>query len=100
MALFDFLKKQGKQEDDTVSSPVKILGSGCNACNTLEAHTKEALESLGQDTAIEHVRDFTKIAEYGVMHTPALVVDGEVLASGVILDTPKVKELIAKKRSL
>ena len=59
---------------------VKILGSGCAKCNELEKNVKAALEQLGMDTSVEHVTDFTKIAAYGVMSTPALVVSyGKVL---------------------
>ena len=55
---------------------VKILGSGCAKCNELEANTVAALQQLGMDTAVDHVTDFVQIAAYGVMTTPALVVDG------------------------
>ena len=56
---------------------VKILGSGCAKCNQLEEATRAALEQLGMDTAVDHVTDFSQIAAYGVMTTPALVVDGK-----------------------
>ena len=52
---------------------IKILGSGCAKCNALEAAAREALGELGMDTSIDHVTDFTQIAAYGVMTTPALV---------------------------
>ncbi len=57
---------------------VKVLGSGCAKCNQLESATKAALEQLGMDTTIDHVSDFSQIAAYGVMTTPALVVDGKL----------------------
>lgn len=77
---------------------VKVLGSGCAKCNLLEAATKEALEQLGMDTTIEHVRDFSQIASYGVMSTPALVVDGKVVAYGKVLKTDEVVKLLEKVR--
>lgn len=77
---------------------VKVLGSGCAKCNQLEAATKEALEQLGMDTTIEHVRDFAQIASYGVMSTPALVVDGKVVAYGKALKTDEVVKLLQKVR--
>lgn len=77
---------------------VKILGSGCAKCNQLEANTLEALTSLGMDTEIEHVRDFGQIAAFGVMSTPALVVDGKVVAYGKVLKTNEVIELLKKVR--
>ena len=56
----------------TEGASVKVLGSGCAKCNQLEAATKAALEQLGMDTTIDHVTDFSQIAAYGVMSTPAL----------------------------
>ena len=64
---------------------IKILGGGCAKCNQLEAATIEALTELGMDTTIEHVRDFGQIASYGVMTTPARVVDGKVVSYGKVL---------------
>lgn len=77
---------------------VKILGLGCVKCNELEANTKAALEQLGMSTEIDHVTDFTQIASYGVMSTPALVVDGKVSAFGKVLNTQEVVQLLQKAR--
>ena len=77
---------------------VKVLGSGCAKCNALEAATKTALEQLGMDTTIEHVTDFSKIAAYGVMSTPALVVDGKVVSYGKVLRTDEVVNILNKVR--
>lgn len=81
-----------------VGPAVKILGSGCAACNQLEVATKAALEQLKMDTAIDHVTDFAKIAAYGVMTTPALVVDGKVVSYGKVLKTNEVVNLLKKVR--
>ena len=62
-----------------------MLGFGCAKCNALEEATREALAELGMDTAIDHVTDFTQIAAYGVMTTPALVVDGRWWSYGKVL---------------
>jgi len=78
---------------------VKILGSGCKKCNKLEANTKAALEQLGMDTAIDHVADFAQISAYGVMTTPALVVDGKVVSYGKVLKTNEVVKLLQKIRA-
>ncbi len=75
---------------------VKVLGSGCAKCNALEAATKAALEQLGMDTTIEHVTDFAKIASYGVMTTPALVLDGKVVSYGKVLKTEEVVAILQK----
>ncbi|MEA5012424.1 MAG: thioredoxin family protein [Angelakisella sp.] len=77
---------------------IKVLGSGCTKCNQLEAAAKEALAELGLDTTIEHVTDFTQIAAYGVMTTPALVVDGKVVSYGKVLKKDEVIAMIQKAR--
>ncbi len=77
---------------------VKILGSGCAKCNQLEAATKEALERLGMDPAVDHVTDFSQIAAYGVMSTPALVVDGKVVSYGRVLTADEVAVILQKIR--
>ena len=61
---------------------IKILGPGCRNCVTLERVTREALADLGIDAEIEKVTDYAAIAGYGVMSTPGLVVDGEVVLYG------------------
>lgn len=77
---------------------VKVLGSGCAKCNQLEANVKLALEQLGMNTAIEHVTDFSEIAAYGVMTTPALVVDGKVVSYGKVLKVEEAVKLFEKIR--
>jgi small redox-active disulfide protein 2 len=67
-------------------------------CNQLEAATKAALEQLGMDTTIDHVTDFSQIAAYGVMTTPALVVDGKVVSFGKVLKIEEVVRLLQKIR--
>jgi small redox-active disulfide protein 2 len=75
-------------------SRVKVLGSGCAKCRALEAAVREALAELGLAVEIEHVSDFAKIAAYGVMTTPALVVDGKVVSFGKVLKADEVKALL------
>ncbi len=77
---------------------VKILGSGCAKCNQLEASVREALEQIGMDAAIDHVTDFSQIAAYGVMTTPALVIDGKVVSYGKALKTDEVVRILQKVR--
>lgn len=85
-------------EAGKASGGVKVLGSGCAKCHALEQATREALEDLGMDTTIDHVTDFAQIAAYGVMTTPALVVDGKVVAYGKVLKKDEAKALIQKVR--
>ncbi len=79
-------------------SSVKVLGGGCAKCNELEASTVAALTELGMDTSIEHVTDFSVIATYGVMSTPALVVDGKVVSFGKVLKKDEVVTILQKVR--
>lgn len=99
MSLFSFGKKEEKTKK-SVSSAVKVLGSGCDKCNALEVAAVQALKELGMDTAIEHVTDFAQIATYGVMTTPALVVDGKVVSSGRVLKKDEVIKILQNRTSL
>lgn len=99
MGLFGFGKKKEATPATEQQSDVKILGGGCAKCDELESATCKALAELGMDTAVEHVRDFAVIATYGVMTTPALVVDGKVLSYGKVLSVQQAKELIAQARA-
>ena len=82
----------------TEGASVKILGSGCAKCNQLEAATRAALEQLGMDATVDHVTDFSQIAAYGVMTTPALVVDGKVVSYGKVLKPEEVVTILQKVR--
>lgn len=90
MAAAEITKKEG--------ASVKVLGSGCAKCNQLEAATKEALVKLGMEDIIDHVTDFSQIASYGVMTTPALVVDGKVVSFGKVLKMEEVIKILQKVR--
>lgn len=61
---------------------IKILGKGCPKCQRLEELTRAVAAELGIEIRIDHVRDVSKIMEYPVLLTPALVVNGEVKVSG------------------
>lgn len=75
---------------------LKILGSGCSRCHSLEALTREAVVKLGVEATFEEVTDPGEIASWGVMSTPALVIDDEVVLSGRV---PSADELAALLRS-
>lgn len=86
---------QMAQAEASKSKPgIKVLGSGCSKCNALEAATREALDELKMDTSIDHVTDFAEIATYGVMTTPALVVDGKVVSYGKVLSKDEIIALL------
>lgn len=71
---------------------IKVLGSGCANCRALEERTAAALGDLGLEAGITKVTDFAEIAGYGVMSTPALVVDEQVVVAGRV---PTIEELQA-----
>lgn len=74
---------------------IKILGTGCRNCQLLEELTTKALGELGIDAPVDHVRDEQDILSYGVMSTPALVIDGDVVLVGRVPPLDKVKAAIA-----
>ena len=74
---------------------IKILGPGCRRCEQLTAATKEAADQLGIDYQLEKLTDVTKFADYGVMMTPGLVVDGEVKSQGKVLSADEIKALLS-----
>lgn len=73
---------------------LKILGTGCPNCKRLEVHTREAVQNLAIDAAIEKVEDLPSIMKYGIMSTPALVLDEKVLFSGRVATADEIAGLI------
>jgi len=73
---------------------IKILGSGCANCKNLESNAREALKALNVDASVEKVQDFKEIAKYGVMRTPALVLNGEVKVVGKVATIDEIKTLL------
>jgi len=69
---------------------IEILGMGCPKCNELESRAKEAVKGLGIEAEVVKVSDVKTISNYGVLVTPALVVDGVVKVAGKV---PKVDEI-------
>jgi small redox-active disulfide protein 2 len=74
---------------------IEILGMGCATCNKLEDTVRLAIREMGIDAQIDHVKDIKKIMTYGVMTTPALVIDGKVKAAGKIPSLAEMKQLIS-----
>ena len=73
---------------------IKILGTGCPKCKKLEENTRQAISSLSGDITIEKVTDLNQIMNFGVMITPALVIDEEVVSVGKVLSADDIKKLI------
>ena len=73
---------------------VEVLGGGCNKCDLLAEQVKIAAQDLQLEINLEKVTDFGKIAGYGVMVTPALVVDGDLKFSGKVLQAKDIKPFL------
>ncbi len=73
---------------------IKVLGSGCKKCELLEKNTRTALKNLGFEATIEKVKDPDKIAEYGILQTPGLIVNGEVKLAGRVATAKKIMTLL------
>lgn len=73
---------------------IKILGTGCPKCKTLEKLTREVVEQNGIDATVIKVEDIVDIMNYGVMMTPALVVDGKVVVKGRVPSAAEIQKLI------
>lgn len=74
---------------------IEILGTGCTKCQTLFVATKEAVAKSGKFAQIDKVEDIVKIMNYGVMSTPALVIDGVVKSSGKLLSVDEIIALLS-----
>lgn len=106
MGLFGFGKKEktcscggncSEAPSKEESAWAKVLGTGCTKCNELEKATKQALIALGMEAKVEHITDFKKILEFGVMTTPALVLGDEVVSLGKSLKKEEITTLITTK---
>ena len=71
---------------------IQILGSGCAKCKKLAENAESAAKELGVEYVIEKVTDLNKMADFGVMMTPALAIDGEVKSAGKVLSPDEIKK--------
>jgi len=74
---------------------IEVLGTGCAKCKTLYENTKKALEESGQSAEVIKVEDIPSIMKYGVMSTPALVIDGQVKFSGKVASVAEIKGMLS-----
>ena len=74
---------------------IEILGTGCAKCKQLEKNVLSAIAKTGKFAEVEKVEDIQKIMEYGVMSTPALVIDGKVVSVGKLLTPDEIVQLIS-----
>jgi len=75
---------------------IKILGTGCSKCKTLEKLTREVVEQNGIEATITKVEDIVEIMKYGIMSTPALVVDEKVEIKGRVPSIDEIKKILTK----
>jgi small redox-active disulfide protein 2 len=75
---------------------IKVLGSGCAKCKNLEKAVREAVEEAGVNATITKVEDIVEIMKYGVMATPALVVNGIIEIKGRVPSKEEIKQVLAK----
>ncbi len=74
---------------------IQVLGTGCAKCTKLKENTEQAVTELGVEATIEKIEDINVITGFGVMMTPALVIDGEVKLVGKLASPDEIKSLLA-----
>lgn len=77
---------------------IKVLGSGCKNCVNLKANTETALKEAGIEAEVVKVENMKDIAGYGVMKTPALVIDEKVVSYGKVLKPDEIVKLLEKTK--
>jgi len=77
---------------------IKILGPGCPKCKTMEKITREVVNEMGIDADITKEEDIVRIMNYGIMHTPGLVINGKVILSGRVPTSKEIKEILANNQ--
>ncbi len=74
---------------------IQVLGTGCPKCKTLTANAEAAVKALGIDATVEKVEKIADIMKFGVMMTPALVIDGQVKSAGKVLSAEDIKKFLS-----
>lgn len=73
---------------------IEVLGTGCAKCKTLYENTRKALEESGKNAEVVKIEDIPSIMKYGVMSTPALVIDGQVKFSGKVASVGEIMGML------
>jgi small redox-active disulfide protein 2 len=96
--LREFNKSLGRPYEEDVSEglKIKVLGPRCVRCDRLERELMEVLAEINLMADLEHVRDIKEIGSYGVMGTPALVINGKVMCVGTVPTREKIKEWLSE----
>ena len=72
---------------------IVVLGTGCPKCKTLERMTRDIVQEMGIQATVTKEEDIVKIMNYGIMHTPGLVINGKIVLSGRVPSSKELKEI-------
>lgn len=75
---------------------ILVLGSGCPNCHTVESRAKQAVAEMGADARVELVTDMATLMRYGIMQTPAVVIEDRVVSAGRVPAVSQIKTLVAE----
>jgi small redox-active disulfide protein 2 len=101
MSLFGLGKKKEEKIVPAVNTEiavksVKVLGGGCKSCHELLMNTNQALKNLSVPMEAEYITDMATIAAYGIMSTPALVVNDKIMSMGKVCSVSEIETLLHK----
>lgn len=92
-----FGKSKVKENTENLDARIKILGNSCSKCDELEKNVRDALKEMNLNISVGHVTNFVEIAKYGVMQTPALVIDERVTDKGNVLTKKELMDIFKKE---
>ncbi len=81
-----------------MTTQIRVLGPGCSRCQKLYENTAQAVAEIGMDAHVEKVDDIAEIVRRGILATPALVVDEELVLAGHVASIPTLREVLAERR--
>ena len=81
-----------------MTTQIRVLGPGCARCQKLYENATQAVAEIGMDAHVEKVDDIAEIARRGILATPALVVDEELVLAGHVASIPTLREVLAERR--
>lgn len=103
MSILQFFRKKDTPEHTGSSmqtvgiKSIKVLGAGCKSCHAQYENVRKAASEMGIPIEVEYITDMAKIAEYGVMRMPAIVVNEKVISAGKVLKASDVVKLLQKE---
>lgn len=104
MALFDFMRKSEEKKHPVDKAliakikSVKVLGAGCKNCHIQYENVKKALDAMSIPVEAEYITDMERIAEYGVMSMPVIVVNDKIVSQGRVLKPSEVGRLLTEMK--